>query len=179
MPAQASGPRKSADTSLPLKKVYLSLGSNVGDRAAHIERAIGLFAEAGIEIRRVSSFYRTEPVDFAPQRWFINCAVEAATSLMPLQLLKAIKRIERRLGRRVSVAKGPRTIDIDILLYENHIIHTPALTIPHPRMTERRFVLIPLREIAASFRHPGTQRTVLEMLSDAKDASQVIRVRRN
>lgn len=160
-----------------MKSVYLSLGSNVGDRLSHIRTAIDRLATAGLEIRRVSSFYRTEPVDFRPQPWFVNCVAEVGTELMPLQLLKALQSVERSLGRRPGVAKGPRPIDIDILLYENVVVRSSVLTIPHERMSERRFVLIPLRELAARARHPLTQRTVLEMLHETTDSSQVVRLK--
>jgi 2-amino-4-hydroxy-6-hydroxymethyldihydropteridine diphosphokinase len=129
----------------------------------------------GVKVQRTSSIYKTEPVDFAPQAWFLNCAVEATTTLMPMQLLKAVKSVERTLGRRPGVNKGPRPIDIDILLYENVVVRTAALTIPHERMSTRRFVLIPLRELAPAARHPVSRRTVAEMLQDAPDLSQVIR----
>jgi 2-amino-4-hydroxy-6-hydroxymethyldihydropteridine diphosphokinase len=131
----------------------------------------------GIEVLRVSSLYRTEPVEFRAQPWFINCVAEAATELMPMQLLKSLRGIERALGRRASVSKGPRPIDIDILLYENVVVRTAVLTIPHERMEGRRFVLIPLRELNAQLRHPVTRQSVIEMLADTKDSSQVIKLR--
>jgi len=101
----------------PAKRVFLSFGSNVGDRVANIRKALERLPGVGVEIKRVSSFYRTEPVDFRPQAWFVNCVAEAETLLMPMQLLQAVKLVERVLGRRPSVAKRPRPIDIDILLY--------------------------------------------------------------
>jgi 2-amino-4-hydroxy-6-hydroxymethyldihydropteridine diphosphokinase len=160
-----------------MKRAYLSLGSNVGDRVSHIRVALQVLPTAGVHVRSVSSFYKTEPVDFAPQRWFVNCVVEAETDLMPLQLLKALQAVERQLGRRPGISKGPRPIDIDILLYENVVVRSPHLTIPHERLAERRFVLIPLGELAARLRHPVTQRTVLEMLHETPDMSQVIRLK--
>ena len=159
------------------KRVYLSLGSNMGDRAGNIRRALELLRESGVEVCRLSSYYRTEPVDFRPQRWFVNCVAEVATSLMPLQLLKVLQSVERSLGRRPGIVKGPRPIDIDILLYENVVVRSPALTIPHERLSERRFVLIPLHELAPQVRHPVIKRTVLEMLQDTSDSSRVVRVR--
>ena len=160
-----------------MKRIYLSLGSNVGDRVSQIRKACELLPTTGVKIRRASSFYRTEPVDFAPQRWFVNCVIEAKTDLMPLQLLKALQSLERRLGRRPGISKGPRPIDIDILLYENVVVRSSALTIPHERLAERRFVLVPLGELAARVRHPVTQRTVLEMLHETTDISHVIRLK--
>ncbi len=157
------------------KQVYLSLGSNRGDRVANLRRAMEELGKAGVKVQRVSSFYKTEPVDFGPQAWFLNCAVEASTEFMPMQLLKAVKSVERALGRRPGVRKGPRPIDIDILLYENVVVRTAVLTIPHERMNERRFVLVPLREVAPAARHPVSRRTVTEMLQDSRDLSQVVR----
>jgi len=159
----------------PGKQLYLSLGSNRGDRVANLRRAMEELDKVGIKVQRVSSYYKTEPVDFGPQAWFLNCAVEASTELMPMQLLKAVKSVERALGRRPGINKGPRPIDIDILLYENVVVRTAALTIPHERMNKRRFVLIPLRELAPAARHPVSRRTVTEMLQDLPDLSQVVR----
>jgi 2-amino-4-hydroxy-6-hydroxymethyldihydropteridine diphosphokinase len=157
------------------KLIYLGIGSNRGNRLSNLERAMDELANLGVEVQRVSSFYKTEPVDFGPQAWFLNCAVEATTTLMPMQLLKAVKSVEWTMGRRPGVNKGPRPIDIDILLYENVVVRTAALTIPHERMNTRRFVLIPLRELAPAARHPVSRKTVAEMLQDAPDRSQVIR----
>jgi 2-amino-4-hydroxy-6-hydroxymethyldihydropteridine diphosphokinase len=160
-----------------VKQVFLSLGSNVGNRVAQIRKAFELLANVGIDVRRVSSFYHSEPVDFLPQRWFVNCVAEVGTNLMPLRLLKTLQGVERTLGRRPGIPQGPRPIDIDILLYENVVVRSRALTIPHQRLSERRFVLVPLRELAAHLRHPVTQRTVVEMLHDTPDSSQVIRLK--
>ncbi len=157
------------------KRIYLGMGSNRGDRLSNLRRAMEELGKVGVHVERASSFYRTEPVDFGPQTWFLNCAVEATTALLPMQLLKAAKSVERTLGRRPGVNKGPRPIDIDILLYENVVVRTAALTIPHERMNTRRFVLIPLRELAPDIRHPVSIRTVAELLQDAPDLSQVIR----
>ena len=162
--------------SLPAKRVFLSLGSNLGDRIANIRKALKQLPGVGVEIKRVSSYYKTEPVDFLPQAWFVNCVAEAETHLMPLQLLKAVKLVERALGRRPAVAKRPRAIDIDILLYESVVVRSAVLNIPHKRMAERRFVLLPLRELAGNLRHPISKRTVFEMLAEAGDTSQVVRL---
>ena len=130
-----------------------------------------------MEVRRVSSFYSTEPVEFRQQPWFVNCVAEVATDLMPMQLLKAVQRVELSLGRRRVISKGPRTIDIDILLYENVVVQSAALNIPHESMADRRFVLVPLCELAAGLRHPVTDQTMAEMLNETADTSQVIRMK--
>jgi 2-amino-4-hydroxy-6-hydroxymethyldihydropteridine diphosphokinase len=153
--------------------VYLSLGSNLGDRAAHIEQALTLLGEEGVRIVRRSSFYQTEPVEFQQQGWFLNIAVEAETELMPRQLLRTIGFIERELGRKRIVRAGPRTVDIDILLYGANIVSAAELEIPHPRMTERRFVLVPMAEIAPALRHPVLRLTMTELLAATNDRSQV------
>ena len=159
-----------------MKRVFLSLGSNLGNRSGNITKALDALASEGIEVRRVSSFYRTEPVEYTQQPWFVNCVAEVSTGLLPMQLLSAVQQVERSLGRLRTIAKGPRTIDIDILLYENVVVRSAALNIPHVSMAERKFVLVPLRELEAGLRHPVTDRTVLEMLNETADASQVIRI---
>jgi 2-amino-4-hydroxy-6-hydroxymethyldihydropteridine diphosphokinase len=159
-----------------MKKVYLSFGSNLGDRRANIERAVTRLSAAGVHVLRVSSFYRTEPVGYKLQPWFLNCAAEVQTELMPLQLLHRCQAIQRELGRQPGVRNGPRPIDVDIVFYENAIIHSPELTIPHPRMGERRFVLVPLSEIAGDAEHPVTKRSVREMLEETSDRSGVVRL---
>jgi len=160
-----------------MKRAYLSLGSNLGDRLAKLKQAIDGLAAAGIRVRRVSSYYKTEPVDFLPQAWFLNCVAEVETDLMPLRLLRSCQAVERAAGRRPGVAKGPRPIDIDILLYENALIRSRELVVPHERLPERRFVLVPLNELAPDVRHPALDRTVQEMLHDTPDRSRVIRLR--
>ena len=159
-----------------MKQVFLSFGSNLGSPLENIRKALQALPAMGIEVRRVSSFYRTEPVDFHQQPWFVNCVAEVATNLMPLQLLKTVQRVERALGRRKVIDKGPRKIDIDILLYENVVVQSRTLGIPHEGLSRRKFVLVPLSELAPNLRHPLTQRTVLEMLNEASDHSQVIRI---
>jgi 2-amino-4-hydroxy-6-hydroxymethyldihydropteridine diphosphokinase len=155
------------------KLAYLSLGSNVGDRAANLNDAISRLAALGT-VNAVSSFYETEPVEVTAQPWFLNCVVALDTEKMPKQLLAGILDIEQRMGRRRVQKKGPRTIDIDILLFGNSIVDTAALTIPHPSMHERRFVLEPMAEIAPEVRHPVFKRTVREM-RDALPAGQSVK----
>lgn len=122
----------------------------------------------------VSSFYETEPVEFTDQAWFLNCAVALETSSTPEQLMANILKIEREMGRRRMQEKGPRIIDIDILLFSNKIIDSPALTVPHPAMLERRFVLQPLAEIAPEQQHPVLMKTIRELL-DALPTGQTVR----
>jgi 2-amino-4-hydroxy-6-hydroxymethyldihydropteridine diphosphokinase len=157
------------------KIVYLSLGSNVGDRAANLSSAIAGLRALG-EVGAVSSFYETEPVEFTAQPWFLNCAVKLDTEKMPKQLLSGLLDIEQQMGRRRvrEKKKGPRTIDIDILLFGNSIVETKGLTIPHPSMHERRFVLEPLAEIAGDVRHPVLKKTIRE-LRDALPMGQAVR----
>lgn len=159
-----------------MKTVYLSLGSNMGDRAQNIARAIEALGERGVRVTRQSSLYETEPIA-ARGGWFLNCVVEAETDLMPRLLMNALLAIERSLGRRREPhsegLRESRTIDIDILLFGSSVVHAPDLEIPHPRMAERRFVLVPLAEIASGMRHPVLKKTIAELLADTPDRSQV------
>lgn len=158
---------------MPEKIVYIALGSNLGDRAATLARAIEAMNSAGIRVTKQSSLYLTEPVDAPGQAHFLNAVVEAETSLMPMQLLHALMKIEQELGRRRIAPNGPRTIDLDILFYGSSVIRGPELQVPHPRLTGRRFVLVPLAEIAPEFRHPVLRKSVPELLSETADRSDV------
>jgi 2-amino-4-hydroxy-6-hydroxymethyldihydropteridine diphosphokinase len=153
--------------------VYLSLGSNVGDCARNIREAVACLESAG-HVVAVSSFYETEPVEFTEQAWFLNCAVALETTKTPAQLMAALLTIEREMGRQRRQKKGPRIIDIDILLFGDMMVDSPELTIPHSAMQQRRFVLEPLAEIAAEARHPGLGKTVLELLTELP-AGQTVR----
>jgi 2-amino-4-hydroxy-6-hydroxymethyldihydropteridine diphosphokinase len=152
-----------------MKTAYLSLGSNVGDRKANLRDALRRLREPEkLEIARISPLYETEPVDVESQPWFLNIAVQIETSLFPMQLLGRIGRVEEAMGRKRVRAKGPRPIDIDIVLYGSFVIETPKLTVPHPRMKERRFVLEPMVELAPDLRHPVTRQSMRELLGAIK-----------
>jgi 2-amino-4-hydroxy-6-hydroxymethyldihydropteridine diphosphokinase len=155
------------------KLIYLSLGSNLGDRAANLERAIEALPEIAVRVLRRSSIYETEPVDLIAQPWFLNCVVEAETSLEPRQLLEALQTIERELGSKKLVPRGPRIIDLDVLFYSAEVIHEAGIEIPHPRMAERKFVLVPLAELAPELRHPALRKTAAELLAVTQDRSAV------
>lgn len=160
-----------------MESVYLALGTNVGNREENLREAVRLLRQAGIVIKRVSSIYETEPVDYRDQDWFLNSALEAATELPPQELLARMREIEVAMGSKKPFAKGPRLIDLDILLYGDSTIGTPDLEVPHPRMLERRFVLVPLAEIAPTYRHPCWKGTVAELLAKTPDRSEVRKFR--
>ena len=153
--------------------IYLSLGSNIGDRRANLRAAIAALPPIGIAVTRVSSIYETQPVDYLDQDWFLNCVVEGETSVSPLDLLDAVREIESRMGSKKEFPKGPRLIDIDILLYGDKTIDSPELQVPHPRMTQRRFVLTPLSEITPKLRHPSWDGNVTQLLAATADRSEV------
>jgi 2-amino-4-hydroxy-6-hydroxymethyldihydropteridine diphosphokinase len=156
--------------------VYLSLGSNMGDRAQHIAQALELLPARGVRILKQSALYETEPVEMRAQDWFLNGVVEVETDLPPEQLMRVLLEIERSLGRERVTPKGPRIIDIDILLHGSAVVREAQLEIPHPRMAERRFVLVPFAEIAPEAVHPVLKKTIRELLRETRDRSEVRRV---
>lgn len=147
-----------------METVYLSLGSNLGDRARNLASAIHLLEAPDLRVQRVSSLYETEPLEVRDQPWFLNLVVEAETDLLPKQLLTRTQKVEIRLGRKRRERGGARTIDIDILFYGQAVVNSAELAIPHPRLSQRRFVLEPLAELAPGLRHPVTRLRVAEML---------------
>jgi 2-amino-4-hydroxy-6-hydroxymethyldihydropteridine diphosphokinase len=152
-----------------LTTVYLSLGSNLGDRALNLALARKRLESEDVRILRASSIYETAPRDLTAQPWFLNQVIEAETSLFPRQLLHRVLKVESAMGRKRTAPKGPRVIDVDILLFGASTVSTPELDIPHPRIAERRFVLEPLAELAPDLRHPVMLKSVREMLAKVMD----------
>jgi 2-amino-4-hydroxy-6-hydroxymethyldihydropteridine diphosphokinase len=148
-----------------LKTVYLGLGTNLGNREEALQQAITLLHSEDLQIKRLSPVYETSPQELTAQPWFLNMVLEAETTLMPMRLLTRVMKVEKEMGRKRIVAKGPRVIDIDILFHGSAVVDTPQLTIPHPGVPTRRFVLEPLCELKPDLRHPVIQRPVRDLLS--------------
>lgn len=160
-------------------RYFLCLGSNLGDKEKNLERAHSLLREKGVRIIQLSSVYETQPVDFPSQSWFFNQVIEIETGIVPSDLLELVKRIEKSMGRNTLIQKGPRVIDIDILLAEDKVIHTKKLNIPHPRLSERNFVLIPFAEISPETVHPLLKETIQNLLEKSDDRSTVKPVKKS
>jgi 2-amino-4-hydroxy-6-hydroxymethyldihydropteridine diphosphokinase len=158
----------------PTPSAYIGLGSNLGDRAANLELGIRAMREKGLKVTRRSRIYETEPVETFAQGPFLNMVVELGGVLpRPDELMRRLLQIEQSLGRNRDRAKGPRTIDLDLLLFGNEISQSEFLTLPHPRLEHRRFVLVPLAELCPEFEHPVLHRTINELLQEMADSSAV------
>jgi len=160
-------------------RYWLGLGSNEGDSAANLAEAARRLEAEGIHIVCRSPVFRTEPVGFKEQAWFLNQALEISTELGPSALLRTAKKIEKAMGRKPGPRNGPRPIDIDILLAEGAVVRTAALEIPHPRLAERRFALAPLARIAPDRIHPLLKKRIRTILRDCRDTAKVVRTRLN
>lgn len=160
---------------------YIGLGSNLGNREENISAALQLMEQGSIKVSQISSLYKTEPVGYQDQEWFLNGVIRIETTLLPEELLLRLQEIEAKLGKQIRVKWGPRSIDLDILLYGKVCLNLPNLHLPHPLMHERAFVLIPLEQIAPGLRHPILGKTIRVLLSDLKSIAplpEVIKYRR-
>jgi len=155
---------------------FLSLGSNLGDKAQNLIKALSFLKIEKIKILKRSSLYETQPVDYPYQPWFYNQVVEVETDLNPFDLLDLIKKIEAKMGREPHASKKSRIIDIDILLAEDVVISTSQLTIPHPRLEKRNFVLIPFHEISPHVCHPLLKKTIQQLLDKSEDKATVRKI---
>lgn len=153
--------------------IFLGIGCNLGDRERNLEQAKKLLA---LNILKTSSLYETEPVGYLDQPWFLNAAIQVGEGLTARELLTRCQSVEQQMGRKRDIPKGPRTMDIDILFYGELILNEPDLTLPHPAIAERRFVLNPMAEIAPDFIHPVLKKTIQQMLLECPDHSGIRRI---
>jgi len=154
---------------------YIGIGSNVGDKLGYCQKAVSLLCSKDVVLTAASSLYETEPVDYLQQDWFYNAVAAMTTTLSPLLLLKHCQEVELSLNKNITISKGPRTIDLDILFYQDAIIDLPDLTVPHPSALTRAFVLIPMAEIAPDFIPPGDQKTIKAICEAILDSPLVRR----
>ena len=160
-------------------KYFLSLGSNLGNREENLTLALSLLEKEGVEILKLSSLYETQPVDFPSQPWFYNQLVEVRAKANPEAFLNLVKRIEQKMGRKRRLKKGPRIIDIDIILAEGSVIRKKELKIPHPRMEKRKFVLLPFVEISPDTVHPVLNKDIKTLWEKSDDQSIVKQIKRD
>jgi 2-amino-4-hydroxy-6-hydroxymethyldihydropteridine diphosphokinase len=160
-----------------IQNAYVGLGSNLGDRAGYLLLAVRGMLHAGLDVIRLSSMYETEPVEYENQPAFLNMVAELRGSTLPSpeQMLARLLRIEHALGRTRDVRMGPRTIDLDLLIFKDHLSDSQFLTLPHPRLPLRRFVLVPLSELVPTLIHPVLGKSITELLAETKDRSSVNR----
>jgi 2-amino-4-hydroxy-6-hydroxymethyldihydropteridine diphosphokinase len=160
-----------------IQNAYVGLGSNLGDRAGYLLLAVRGMLDAGLDVIRVSSIYETEPVEYENQPAFLNMVAEVRGSMLPSpeQMMARLLRIEYALGRTRDIRMGPRTIDLDLLIFKDQLMETEFLTLPHPRMALRRFVLVPLNELVPRLIHPVLGKPIGELLAQTKDRSTVRR----
>jgi 2-amino-4-hydroxy-6-hydroxymethyldihydropteridine diphosphokinase len=157
-----------------MSAIFLGLGSNLGDRLVNLASCLTILAHsAEVKINKISSVYESEPYGDKHQPWYLNMVIEIATNLDPLSLLQFTQQVEQQIGRKKTRFWGPRIIDVDILSYKNRIVKQPMLQIPHPQLHLRQFVLLPLKEIAARFKHPGLNKNIDQLISECQDNSQV------
>ena len=154
--------------------VYIGIGSNLGNEEDNIKKSIGLIGRK-LKVLKISSLYETEPVGYEKQNWFLNCIIEASTTLTPQGLLGFLQSIEKVFGRIATIKNGPRIIDLDILFYGNRVINQKNLIVPHPRLHQRLFVLKPLNEISPDFIHPILKKSIKELYSEI-DKSKIVRL---
>lgn len=153
---------------------YIGIGSNMGDRLGYIQQSVTMLSSFdGIDVLETSGFYETEPYGFKEQNWFVNAIIKIKTTLLPIDLLHACQSVEEKLGRVRGKKWGPRTIDLDILFYDNLVVSSDILTIPHPGMKDRAYCIVPMLELDENFVHPVLKKTMLQIHSDLESVDEV------